>query len=200
MPLFFFHALPFNGGEFVLVLGKHVNDNFGLDVSPLVKFWIDIILTLTLYKEPHVLVHEVHSQDVNYVGSFRRVFNQQQRHKVLEILWINVRNRILLILHDFKNKTEKVFGIKRVFESCQLVQDASKRPHVTFIVVRLWLANLRWHVVRRSLDGHSNVVCVFENFWDTKIAELDCVVGCQKNVLRLQIAVKHTAAVNVLER
>jgi hypothetical protein len=62
-------------------------------------------LSLAFDEEKHVFFDKVHAQDINHIWPLSSVFNKKQRYKVLEILGINIWNRILFILHYLENKT-----------------------------------------------------------------------------------------------
>lgn len=73
--LLLFESLSLNCSQFFYVFSEHLLDNLRLNVPSLVQLWIYIILTLSLYEEPHVLLDKVHSQDVKHVWTLSLVFN-----------------------------------------------------------------------------------------------------------------------------
>ena len=87
-----------------------------------------------------------------------------------------------------------------MLQCAQLIQDTPECPYIWRIRIRLWLADLRRHIVRSTLHGHGDVHSVLEHFWNTEIAQFNCVISCQENVLRFEIAMQNFPLMNVLQR
>ena len=61
----------------------------------------------------------------------------------------------MLLLHDLENEPQKIIGDEGVLQRTQLVEDDAEGPHVALRRVRLTLARLRTHVIRRADNSHS---------------------------------------------
>lgn len=60
----------------------------------------------------------------------------------------------MLLLHDFENEPQKIIGDEGVLQRTQLVEDDAERPHIALGRVRLTLAGLRTHIIRRADNSH----------------------------------------------
>jgi hypothetical protein len=60
-------------------------------------------LTLRLHETLHVLLHKWSSYNIDYSGPFLFIFLKQKGNQVLKTLAVNVRDFILLVLHDFEH-------------------------------------------------------------------------------------------------
>lgn len=79
-------------------------------------------------------------------------------------------------MNDLEDKTKKVLSRERMLQRTKLLEDAAERPDITCVVVRLGLANLRTHVVRRSLHRESLVICMLQYLRDAEVAQLESVI------------------------
>ena len=87
-----------------------------------------------------------------------------------------------------------------VLESAKLIQDAAQGPYVRLIGIRLVLAYLRRHVVRRALHCERVVARALQHLGYTKVPEFDSIILGQEYILRFQIPVENLAAVDILQR
>lgn len=79
------------------------------------------ILTLSLNELAHVLVYIFHLQNFENVRPLARIFNQESRHEVFQVLRVDVGYRVLLVLHDLKDQSKQVLGCERMFKRRKLV-------------------------------------------------------------------------------
>ena len=79
------------------------------------------------------------------------------------------------------------------------VQDATKRPYVRFLIIRLLLANFRRKVVRRANSSLSAIICVLQDSSNAEIAYLDLATLSHENILRLEISVQNLSVVDVFD-
>ena len=56
-----------------------------------------------------------------------------------------------------------------MLQGAKLVQNASERPHIRRVVVRLGLADFRGHIVGGALNGERLIVSILEHFRDTEV-------------------------------
>jgi hypothetical protein len=85
-----------------------------------------------------------------------------------------------------------------VAKSNHFVQDASKRPNIRLLVVRLLLADLWRQVIRSSYSCLSAIIGVLQNTSNTKVTNLDRPILVHEDVLSLQISVQNFPVVNML--
>lgn len=61
------------------------------------------------------------------------------------------------------------------------------------------LAHFRTHIVRCAHNSHCTASCVFQDFGDSEVAQLDCVVASEENVGSLDVSVQDFTPVHVFE-
>mmetsp|Transcript_12246 Transcript_12246/g.29326 ORF Transcript_12246/g.29326 Transcript_12246/m.29326 type:complete len:215 (-) Transcript_12246:354-998(-) len=104
------------------------------------------------------------------------------------------------VLYDHVNETVQRLGVERGLPHIQLVYYHTKRPEVSFDVVRLFLYEFRCHVEWGALDGVQAVGLVGEGPREPEVTHLDHTVGAHQDVLRLQVAVNDPVAVQIVQR
>ena len=77
-----------------------------------------------------------------------RILGKHPSYDSLELFRIAGRDTVKGACLDFHGKAEMVLRLKRWFESCQLVNDAPKRPNVALFIVLALVDLFRTHVVR----------------------------------------------------
>lgn len=85
---------------------------------------------------------------------------------------------------------------KKYCERAHLINDTAQSPQVWWKAVRAVLADFRWQVIRCTDKGFGR--SVIQDFWNTEIADLQCLVACEENVGWLQVSVQHVLAVQCL--
>ena len=92
----------------------HFNSLFNLPL--LTKLWVEIDLALTCDESSHVLLNKRLLDNFYNSGSGFFIFDQKHIDEVFHPLTVRIRYGFLLILYNFKNKAEQIFGMKGVFK------------------------------------------------------------------------------------
>jgi len=100
-----------------------------------------------------MLLHKIHSQDVENLWSLFLIFVQEAVHKIPHVSRILLWYWLLLVLNNFENKTKKIFRAECVLQSTQLIEYTAQSPNIRCVSVRFGLADLWGHVVGRSLNS-----------------------------------------------
>jgi len=107
-----------------------------------------------------------------------------------------MRQRLYLGFLDILEQIFHVSAIEWRFKRCHFVNDAAKRPNVTFWIVRLIPPNLRAGVVRRSSLCVSQLVAI--NFRYVQIAEFVDALAFE-NVSALNVAMEYASEMQILQ-
>lgn len=100
---------------------------------------------------------------------------------------------------NLQHKTLHWIGIKRVFKCDHLLQDTTQRPHVTLLVLGLFLADFGWEILRCADGGLRAVLGVLQHACDAEVAHLDLALAIQEYVLCLQVPVQYLPVMDVLD-
>ena len=162
----------------------------------------ELLLPQTLVQEgAYSCLNVGHAQDLIYVWSGLGVFLQECRHQFptsrrqVQGHWFEDST------NDLQHQPVEIFGVEWALERAHFVENHTKAPDVTFVVVRLAFANFWREVVRRANRGACVLVGVLQNPRNSKIAQLDQLFAPrQEDVLGLEVTVQDFAIVQVLER
>ena len=113
-----------------------------------------------------------------------RILGKHPSYDSLELFRIAGRDTVKGACLDFHGKAEMILGLKRWFESCQLVNDAPKRPNVTLLIV-LGVVDLLWaHIVRRANMSVSKLRFAIHHSGQAKVSYLHVAVCVEEYVPR----------------
>ena len=86
-----------------------------------------------------------------------------------------------------------------MLQSTQLIEHTAQCPYIRF--ERVWFAftHFRAHIVWRAHHSWGCIVGSVQQLRNTKIAQLDCILLSQENVLRFDVSVKNLTSMDVLE-
>jgi hypothetical protein len=107
-----------------------------------------------------------------------------------------MRQRLYLGFLDIFEQIFHVSAIEWRFKRCHFVNDAAKRPNVTFRIVRLIPPNFRACVVRRSSLCVGQLVAI--NFRYVQIAEFVDALAFE-NVSALNVAMEYASEMQILQ-
>lgn len=78
-----------------------------------------------------------------------------------------------------------------------LIQDTTEWPNIRLLVIRLFLANLWWKIVRCSNCGLGTVICMLKYPGNTEITDLNGSILIHENILCLQVSMQDLAVMDV---
>jgi hypothetical protein len=108
------------------------------------------------------------------------------------------RNRRVSASQDLQDESLHGIGVKSMFESDHLVEDAPQTPNIRFLVVRLLLTDLGREVVRCANSCLRTVISVLEDPGNPEISNFDGSLLSHENVLSFQVSVEDLLVVNML--
>lgn len=76
-----------------------------------------------------------------------------------------------------------------MLQGTQLIQNATKGPHIAFEGIRLILTDLRAHIVWSANHCHGSCISVFQDSGYAEVSKLYCIVASEEDILRLEIPV-----------
>jgi len=79
-----------------------------------------------------------------------------------------------------------------------LVEDATEGPDITFLVIRLFLADFRREVIGRADGCLGAIISMLEDSSDAEIADFNLTALSHEDVLRLQVTMQDLAVMDVL--
>jgi len=81
-------------------------------------------------------------------------------------------------------------GFERGSEGCNLIDDAPRRPNITFLIVLLVINLLRTHVVGGAHVGLGEDRVLIHHPGEPEVAQLHIVVAVQKHIPWLQVSMQ----------
>mmetsp|Transcript_34553 Transcript_34553/g.75655 ORF Transcript_34553/g.75655 Transcript_34553/m.75655 type:complete len:326 (-) Transcript_34553:18-995(-) len=151
----------------------------------------------------HLTDHPLHNrglQNLVSLGSPFVVPRQQLGAQHLDLAAVPRRNRRDRRTHDIGNQLREVGAVERNSQCAELIENHTHGPNISGPSIRSLLAHLRRKVIRGTDCRLRNCSGAFHDFGNTKITNLQGTIGCQKHVLRLEVAVQHMPVVCILER
>ena len=146
----------------------------------------------------HLGLHERHLQDLLDGGSLVWILDQHLRQQLLEVRRVHLGKGRIGALQDFLDEAFHVLGVEGVVESGDLVENAAETPNIRFLVVRLFLADLRREIVRSADGGIGAVVGVLQYSGDAEVSNLDVSLRSEEDVLGFQIAMQDLFVMDVI--
>ena len=154
------------------------------------------------YDDTHLRTLHRDTRPANYgAGGWPgvRVERQQVVHDVHELRAVRAARRLELAFYDLHDERRLVARAERVSQAEKFVEDASECPDIRLLTVRLVSAEFRRKVVRRSDGGGGELAASFQHGCGPEVNDAAVVVCADENVRALQVAVKHAAAVYVVQ-
>lgn len=105
----------------------------------------------------------------------------------------------MLLLDNFEYESQEIVSDESVLQGAEFVKYNAEGPDVAFGGVRLALAGLWAHVIRRANNRHRRRIRILEHARYSEIAELDGEVAGEEYILRFQISMDDPPRMDVFE-
>ena len=133
----------------------------------------------------------------NSAGPLLRVWVEQLLDEGAKLLRVHVTHGFVAAVANLLHKHQQVAALEGLGELAHFVQDTAEGPDVGLCVVGNVLADLWAHVIWASDAGALDVTRVLELCGNAKVAHLDEVVLCEKDVCCLEIPVQDALGMDV---
>ena len=114
------------------------------------------------------------------------ILSQTQIDNILELQAKMFRYFRVLTLQDLGVQTFDVLRQERWLQRCELVNDNTQRPDVTFGVIRLIFPKF-WRTIERCTSLSFHHILGFIDFADIHIAKFDSTASLKENISRFNV-------------
>ena len=129
-----------------------------------------------------------------------RLFDKHISYDTFQIVGVGRWDSRVVATQDLEDETLHGVGVEGMPQCDHLVQDAPQRPNIRLLVIGLLLANLGREVIRGTDGCLCTIVSVLEDTGNSKVTNFYLSTLGHEYVLRLQVAVKNFAVVDVFYR
>lgn len=151
----------------------------------------ELVVILLLFFESLLSEAHIHQRKVYQVVDRRSLALLKVQHPAddaLELLRVAGRYPLELAFLDLHGQGHRIQRLKRRMQRAELINNAAKRPNVTFFIVLLIVDLLRRHVVGRANMSECKLRFVVKHPRQSKVAQFDVTVQIEEDIARFEVA------------